>query len=209
MKRSEIVFWLAAFVVGYGASSHRATRSPDPRAGTQQGGGRCFSALEGALENLELDLEAFERLEGDAWHNLAIQGCYAEAGRLIDAYLEREPDLSATERAALEFQAGQMFAVAGDREIAIDRFEDSRLAEDPSGNRVRWNAYVDATLAFLRHDRAMLERQHEIIAAGGEGAGETPHLRAVDVLVDHFGEPYRVAYESIRPKLRNRRRQSE
>jgi hypothetical protein len=54
-----------------------------------------------------------------------------------------------------------LWAEAGEHERAIPLLQGSKkVAEDPIG----WNHYVDATVAFLRNDRAELEKAREALS---------------------------------------------
>jgi hypothetical protein len=113
-----------------------------------------------------------------------------------------------------------MRASAGQYERAIPLLESARKteAQDPLG----WNYYVDATTAFLRHDRAALLNAREQLAAVvyPEGSGLPPlkdgyiefpsrpgqpvmrmrwppNIEVVDGLVACFGKPYSEAYGSV------------
>ena len=92
-----------------------------------------------------------------------------------------------------------MYAFAGLTNLALERFENSILEEEPPQSPVRWNAYVEATLAFLRGDRETLLARREEIAAGPEMDGFIPNLNVVDAFVEHFGESYAVAYRAAAP----------
>jgi hypothetical protein len=89
-------------------------------------------------------------------------------------------------------------------------------AEDRAG----WNPYVDATIAFLRQDRAALGKAHAALAAVAPPAGKDvppvvdgmmevsmsdgqtmkirwpPNIDVVEGLVKCFGQPYDTAYGS-------------
>jgi hypothetical protein len=54
---------------------------------------------------------------------------------------------------------GQLLVRNGDCEAAIPRFEATIHTEEPEGHRFKWNAYVRATVAFLRGDMNELTAQ--------------------------------------------------
>ena len=100
----------------------------------------------------------------------------AQAGPLIEAYLERHPDLPIDQRTNLQGHAAQLFAMGGMYERAIGHLDRIR-AQNP---REWWAA---ATKAFLLSDRQGLLAVRRRVAAG-EAA------EAVDFLIDRFGESY-------------------
>ena len=83
-----------------------------------------------------------------------------------------------------------MHAFVNEYIIAIERFEASykpHSLDEPNP----WNAYVDATIAFLEGDLdALLQR--EILGEGDSLAGS--NRTVVDKLVENFGKPYSEAY---------------
>jgi len=62
---------------------------------------------------------------------------------------------------------------------------------------VKWNAYVNATLAFLNKDKEKLIKYRNQIAQGLEIKAIIPNLDVVDALIANFDEPYSIAYERI------------
>lgn len=173
---------------------------------------------------LALDEKAFDQDlsgAGGGWRALAnISGCELAAAELIAAYRARHPGSNSV----LAWHEGQMRASAGEYERAIPLLDSARrpAAEDFAG----WNHYVDATLAFLRHDKPALLAARERLAAipypekSGlpplkDGMLELPvppgqppmkmrwplNIDAVDGLVACFDKPYAEAYgaASCRP----------
>lgn len=113
---------------------------------------------------------------------------------MIGQYLRRHRELSKGERANLHFHAGQMDAFAGDTRSAIKQFRESFLAKEPPTSPVRWNAYVAATIAFLKGDRHTLMHCRAIIARGPRYQGSVPNLDEVDSFLANPGKPYSAAY---------------
>jgi hypothetical protein len=151
---------------------------------------------------LALDQDAFDQNMSGGWRELAQRpGCMAAAADLIHAYrAHAESRLS-----ILNWHEGQLRATLGDYAAAIPLLEASRKAQDPSG----WNPYVDATVAFLRGDRAALAAARERLAAvprpegfqervlaNGSRVSWPMNLGVVDGLLHCFGRPYREAYSS-------------
>lgn len=151
---------------------------------------------------------------GGGWRALAArQECVATAADLIREYRHRH----AIGGGILAWHEGQLRAEAGDAAQAIALFE--RARKPPGKDPIGWNAYVDASIAFLRGDRASLVAARERLAAtpyrtdggmppldGGfiefpaqDGRPAMrmrwpPNLDVVDGLIHCFAQPYRVAY---------------
>ncbi|UKE48483.1 hypothetical protein KHA79_07740 [Xanthomonas translucens pv. cerealis] len=88
---------------------------------------------------------------GGGWRAVAAKpGCELEAADLIKEYRKVHSDSSSL----LFWHEGQLRAFAGNYEDAIPLMEASRqpTEKDLAG----WNPYVDATVAFLRHDASAL-----------------------------------------------------
>ena len=99
-----------------------------------------------------------------------------------------------SQRVNLNYYAGQMYAFADDYRTAIDRFNKSTYAQEPPELPLRWNAYVDATIAFLKKDIDRLKECREEIVQGPTFHGEKANLNVVDRLIKHFDEQYSKAY---------------
>lgn len=140
---------------------------------------------------LALDFEAFDQDMDGGWRTVAAEGRFEDAARLIDAYLDRHSaGLTAHQRVVLNFHAGQMYAMADDRERAVERFEASI---DPDAAMRSWNPYVEATIAFLERDREALLAARAAMAATPDGSMNMP---VVDRLIEHFGMSY---LDALRP----------
>lgn len=87
-----------------------------------------------------------------------------------------------------------MYAFADDDRTAIDRLNKSTYAQEPPELPLRWNAYVQATIAFLNKDMARLKECREKIFAGPTSNREKVNLKVADRLIMHFDEPYSKAY---------------
>lgn len=173
---------------GFGADRNAARRADDdPLAAAEPG------------SVAELDYVAFDQRPGSGWRELAAAGRYFKGARAIDKYLQTRPELEAWQRINLNFHAGQLYAHAGHTETALERFRQAINPQEPADSPIRWNAYVRATIAFLKGDRDRLVELRDEIAAGPEFKGEVANLRVVDRMIEHFGEPYSIAYSGARP----------
>lgn len=144
---------------------------------------------------LALGMDAFDQDHQGGWRPLSERpGCEGPAADLIRDYrtfmLDRIP--------ILYWHEGQLRANVGQTAEAIGLMERTRRPEGDE-RAPWWNAYVDATLAFLRSDRAALLAARERLAAlprpaDAGGRSWPPNLAVVDRLVRCFGRPYREAY---------------
>lgn len=144
--------------------------------------------------SLDQDYNAFDQRPGMGWRQLAEKGQFLDAAELIDEYIEKHKDLDESQRVNLNFHAGQMYAFADDTKNAIERLDKSTYAEEPPELPLRWNAYVQATIAFFNKDLKRLKECREEIAMGPAFQGEKANLDVVERLIAHFDEPYSDAY---------------
>ena len=162
--------------------------------------------------SLGLDFDTFDQSSGAGWRQLAENGRFLEAANLIDSYIKKHKNLNESQMTILYFHAGQMYAFADDYKTALDRLNRSTYAEEPPDLPLRWNAYVQATIAFLSKDLKRLKECREEIAEGPASQGEKPNLDVVDRLIEHFHEPYSKAYGARRsqsPQLKPQAGQPE
>lgn len=114
-------------------------------------------------EMLSLDLKAFDQdlsAGGGGWRSVAkTKGCELASAQLIASYRARHR----AEEAMLWWHEGQLRAIAGQYRRAIPLLKKARKqqSQDPVG----WNHYVDATVSFLRRDRAELRAARARLAA--------------------------------------------
>ena len=108
---------------------------------------------------LSLDLRAFDQdlsNGGGGWRKIGnISGCERAAADLINEYRKANP----TAKGLLTWHEGQMRASVGQYAQAIELFEQSRKKSEE--DRAGWNFYVDASIAFLKRDKAALLVSHE------------------------------------------------
>ena len=151
---------------------------------------------------LALDQRAFDQDMEGGWRRLARDpACRIAAADLIRAYREAHGPGGGI----LYWHEGQLRAGAGQTEAAIALFHQSRNPDDPFG----WDHYVDASIAFLRRDRAALLAARDALARlprpsdfePRDPQGRPiqlawpPNLNVVDALVACFGRPYEEAYD--------------
>ena len=163
---------------------------------------------------LALDEQHFDQdLANGGWRGVAARpSCESVAADLVRDYQETHGSHSGI----LYWHEGQLRAMAGDYKRAITAMEHALNplnTDDLSG----WNLYVDATIDFLKRDRAALLEARTRLAAirpmNGEqvqdgfvsertSSGQEVKVRwpanldVVDGLVHCFDKPYRAAYAS-------------
>jgi len=172
---------------------------------------------------LALDVNAFDQDRngvGGGWRAIAsIPGCELAAADLLAAYQARHPHSSSV----LAWHEGQLRASANQYDQAVPLLERARQPADQ--DIAGWNFYVDATIAFLQHDRSKLLDARGRLAAVAfpENSGMPPlkdgiiemptqpgqptikmrwplNIDVVDGLIACFDRPYSEAYAaSCRP----------
>ena len=148
---------------------------------------------------LSLDFEEFDQTPNQGWRILAQGGQYLEAAQLIDAYIIQHPALDSNRQRVLVFHAGQMYAFGNEYVIARDRF---RLAINPNESRddpIRWNAYVNGTIAFLEGNKAGVVFARSQIRAGPTVDGVKPNLNFIESFLTDVNQSYASAYTNARP----------
>jgi len=168
---------------------------------------------------LALDEQSFDQDHKGGWRTLAAQpGCGLVAADLLRDYRQAHRN----DAGILYWHEGQLRASSGQYRQAIELLEKARepAAEDMYG----WNPYADATVAFLRRDRAALERAYKALLAVPPPPGESvkdsvleasrpdgskfkmrwpPNIDVVEGLLNCFDRPYREAYaQACRPQPR-------
>ncbi len=146
--------------------------------------------------DLKLDYQAFDQSEGSGFRVLAAAGCHKESADLIERYVEA----TGARQPSLVWHVAQARASAGDYPAAIASAERSLdPKEDLAKFPFRWNDYVQATLGFLRRDKAALVKYRDRVAAGAEAHfGNRMNLKLLDALVEHFDLGYAEATSRIK-----------
>jgi hypothetical protein len=157
-----------------------------------------LAAACGQKNPLDLNYNSFDQRPGRGWRQLAEKGQFLEAAKLIDDYIAKHKDLDMSQRPNLNFHAAQMYAFADDDKTAIDRLNNSTYPFEPPELPLRWNAYVYATIAFLKKDMERLKECRKEIAEGPTFEGKKANLDVVDRLIKYFDEPYSKAYGARR-----------
>lgn len=99
-----------------------------------------------------------------SWRCLIYQGEFRQAGDLIDKYIEiHQTGLEQYQLRALNFHAGQLAAMDGRYEEALDKFYGALDDSNESADYLSWNEYVSGTIYFLQGDTGRLEQEIEKI----------------------------------------------
>ena len=132
-----------------------------------------------------LTYEMFDSRNGPyGWRSLNAAGCTDAALRSLAAYATaNDARLSLEQRLELRFHSGQALAFSGREGEAIPYFVQANNPEATA----EWQAYVAATLAFLKHDAPALAAAREAYATI---APESMRLRIVDGFVACPQESY-------------------
>jgi hypothetical protein len=151
---------------------------------------------------LALDPDAFDQDMVGSWRRLALEEkCLGVAADLIRDYRS----VNKNNAPILFWHEGQLRAAAGSEDEAIPLLEQ---AKKPPESSIGWNEYVDATIAFLRNDRAAFDKARAALLATTRPAGFDARLPdgrpvpwpinsdVVDRLARCFGLPYRQAYSA-------------
>lgn len=164
-------------------------------------------------EMLALDKNAFDQDSEGGWRSVAHQdGCKVEAADLIRDYIVEHKAQSTI----LFFHEAQLRAMAGQTKQALQLFPQTHKPASET-DRIGWNHYVDATIAFLRKDKdALLEAKTELVKTPKPDGYNPldidgnpidmiwpPNLNVVDGFIDCFEQDYDWAYNNCsRPFLK-------
>lgn len=139
---------------------------------------------------LKMDFKDFDQTLGGGWRKFADTGCNFEAAQLIDLYREKHSKvLQAWEIRTLHWHAGQSFAFADNYKLALLRFEKAYNSEDESKVKFKWNAYVAASIAFLKADYSNLTLERNKLAEYPDD--NKPNLTIVENMIKCFSDTYK------------------
>lgn len=161
----------------------------------------CNVSAQETTRLLSLSYQDFDQDPHEGWRPYYERECYAQARDLLLAYVAEHPDL-ADEHYMLRFHAGQLLAMTGDYEKAKTYMR--RAYTKLQSQKIDWNAFVDANIAFLDKDkpklmemRSRIAKQPELKAGPGIplwAVGRIMNLDVVDGFIACFEKPYVIAY---------------
>lgn len=137
---------------------------------------------------LSVTFHEFDRADGRSWRALVKQRRFDEAAELIEAYLQRQPELTRDQDAVLRFHLGELLAIQGKNREAVSEL---RRAYASAGSTLppNWNMYIDGIISFLNRDRETLATIAEQFA----NSERKDYHAAVEALRQNFD----ASYESI------------
>ena len=95
-----------------------------------------------------------------SWRCIALKGDFKGARELIDKYQEiNQPRLEPYMIQALNFHSGQLAAMDGKYEDAIEKFHQALDDNNEAADYLSWNEYVSGTIYFLQGDIGKLEQE--------------------------------------------------
>lgn len=168
--------------------------------------------FQGCVQNkyLDQDYKSFDQAQKLGWRQVAQEGRFKEAAKLIDRYLKRHKGLDVSQIANLHFHAGQLYAFANSYDIALERFKKAKYDPIPEVDPVQmkaffeeWNVYVDATIAFIKKDRMKLLEYRTQMANIPNISREMSNLDVVDSLIKNYDKPYLEAYGAQKKRKKN------
>ena len=146
------------------------------------------------MEMLELSFDEFDQNMKGGWRTIAHRRKYRAAANLLLRYRRRHRFSDPGQPSSLTFHAGQMYAFAGMNKRAALCFRKTRNKQESVNPVVRWNAYVDASIAFLQRDKRTLHACRAHIARTPKWQGQVPNLAIIDGFLANFEYPYAIAY---------------
>lgn len=199
LAAAGLAIGLGSGLTGCKGSSQTKVSGGPPVSEPTLTGAPATAPADAGGDPLALSFEGFDQTEDQGWRALSHQERWKEAGELIDRYIAVHPELTAWQLLPLNFHAGQMYAFAGEDDIARVRFSRSLIPNPRPDAPIQWNAYVLATIAFLEGDIATLQQSREVILGGATVQGCKPNLNIVNSLIANLGKPYREAYQAAGP----------
>jgi hypothetical protein len=137
---------------------------------------------------LALPWKQFDQTLGSGWRVYACLKDHAGAARLIETYLDRNTDLTPTQRAVSNFHAAAELARENRYQEALRHLDSAEVAPGSRGVPEDWNELVISMRAFLKGDRAALLASQQRVMAMRSPAFPQSAAR----LLEHLGERYGV-----------------
>lgn len=155
----------------------------------------CANAWSNPTPDAHLMHESFQRFDqsNGGWRTFQVHRDYRGAADAIRAYLRKHlAGLTPFQRASLSFHLAHIYALEGNRSLAIRWFQKSN-SYHAFGNP----AYPESFVAFLQNDRVALLQGREVIATTNPGPWRIADLKEVDALVEYFGDPFEAAWGAL------------
>jgi hypothetical protein len=161
----------------------------------------CAAEYDKHLESdLALSYLDFDQSGTSGYRVLAALGCREQAAALLESYIARSHELERV----MWWHSAQLEAESGDYPGAIATARKSLAAnEDFARNPIRWNDYVEATIAFWQHDRAALQQHRAAVAAGAHDF--LPNQINLDML-DSLAANFELGYADAMARVKHAHR---
>lgn len=142
---------------------------------------------------MKMPYREFDQSES-GWRKL--DSCYAESAKLIGRYVKKHE----SEQRTLRWHLAQTLALSGENTRAVEEALKSLNPDEAKQHSTfSWNTYVQATVEFLRNDRAAFDVHYEAHRKVTEKYPENKtNLDVLTGLSKCFGKPYIEAYGSCR-----------
>lgn len=157
----------------------------------------CQSLYESQSNALKLSYQDFDQTSV-GWRLLSESKCYVKSAELILAYKKVHTELQEWQKANLAFHAAQAYAFANDYPAALELLKQATWNMPPN-SLIAWNAYVQATAAFLQKDSNLL-RQYRDEVAKIQHPANLVNLTIVDNMLANIDKPYSVVYSMPKEK---------
>ena len=158
---------------------------------------KCVISRHRLQSDLMLNFNSFDQTQGQGHREYADRGCYLGAAKIIDIYhIQNQGVLLPWQSRVLSFHAGQMYAFENLYDIALTRFKRSFKPTEGPNSKLSWNAYVSATIAFLKKDMVLLQKNRQVLASNPT-PGNLINLRVIDAFIQCFNKPYAIAYSDV------------
>lgn len=133
----------------------------------------CAISDETKSASLEMDFQTFDQdMNESPWRKLVQDhGCYRSAAELIAYYIKNKKLLDRHNIRNLRFHSGQLLALAGETESALEDFEKSYWPDQPPSSPLDWNTYVSGTTAFLKRDQRAFDEALEKLTENQDAEG--------------------------------------
>jgi hypothetical protein len=140
---------------------------------------------------LHLTYLQFDQNPDSGWRPVAEREDFMGAARMIELYLEGKEGLEEAEIAYLHFHAGQLWALHGEYEKAINHIDRAHVAAMPAGFPQSFNALVAGTRAFLVGNmEAVRSARDDVKAMSALTMRDSTFLGALEHLSTQEGRTY-------------------
>ncbi|MCL5031333.1 MAG: hypothetical protein M1480_20205 [Bacteroidetes bacterium] len=141
-----------------------------------------------------MDFDTFDQSD-KGWRHIRFLDNYQEAADIIIYYIDNKKELNEYQKMVLNHHAGQMLASNNNYFEALKHFKKALYSVPESNKQIKWNAYVNATIAFLDKDMPKLLKYKKELETPPPVDGYYPNLPFVNSFIINFNKTYKEAYE--------------